>query len=155
MKKKITPHSMAGKQAAMSSSNTVKPEENFLILLVDDDENVRKVIRAMLELQGYSVMAAADPDEALNIFSRYRDEIGLIIIDIILPEMNGWELAFELKQLKPGIPVLFCSGYNCDLVRMDCIDRYIAKPFEMADLSGILNSMIFEIFRKFREKPVI
>ena len=100
----------------MSSSNTVKPEENFLILLVDDDENVRKVIRAMLELQGYSVMAAADPDEALNIFSRYRDEIGLIIIDIILPEMNGWELAFELKQLKPGIPVLFCSGYSYNFV---------------------------------------
>ncbi len=145
MKTKFTAYFAADQLIIGAASEPIIKKRDFLILVVDDDEEVRKVIRAMLEWQGYSVMTAADPDEAQSIFSRYRDEIGLIIIDIILPEMNGWELAFELKRTKPGIPVLFCSGYNCDIVRMDCFDRYIAKPFEMAELTGIINSMISEM----------
>jgi PAS domain S-box-containing protein len=103
------------------------------ILLVEDEEGVRKFVRSMLEKQGYTVLAAANTDEALAIAAQNQDAIELLLTDVIMPQMNGTELAERIQAWKPGLNVLFMSGYTDRAMRLQ--DRlaknaaFIQKPF--------------------------
>jgi CheY-like chemotaxis protein len=103
------------------------------ILLAEDEEGVRKFVRSMLEKQGYTVLAAANTDEALAIAAQNQDAIELLLTDVIMPQMNGTELAERIQAWKPGLNVLFMSGYTDRAMRLQ--DRlaknaaFIQKPF--------------------------
>jgi two-component system cell cycle sensor histidine kinase/response regulator CckA len=80
------------------------------VLLVDDEPVVLKIAALALERSSYRVLAYGDPQEGLSAFESYREEVDLLITDVVMPEMEGTELAERAVAMKPGLPVLFISG---------------------------------------------
>lgn len=103
------------------------------VLLVEDQEAVRQLAKVILENLGYSVLQASDGQEAISMAGEYQGEIHLLLTDVILPKMNGRQIAEHLKTVRPGIKVLFVSGYSDDIISqhgvLDENVAYLAKPF--------------------------
>jgi two-component system cell cycle sensor histidine kinase/response regulator CckA len=89
---------------------------NETILLVEDNAAVRESIKIMLEDSGYHVIEAADGDDAIAEFYRHRDEIMLLLTDVIMPKKNGKEVYDIIRSMRPGITALFISGYTADII---------------------------------------
>jgi two-component system cell cycle sensor histidine kinase/response regulator CckA len=108
------------------------PVSGETILLVEDDKAVRSVARVALEQRGYRVIEAAAPDEAIEVVRRADREIHLLLTDVVMPGMSGPDLAREIQALRPGVCVLFMSGYVDDAVTrhgLQASDAFLAKPF--------------------------
>ena len=105
------------------------------ILLVDDDASVREVTAAILVERGYELVEAGSGGAALDVLSREGEDIDLLLIDFAMPGMNGLEVAREARVRRPGLPVLFVTGY-ADSAAMDEMsrERIISKPFREDDL---------------------
>ena len=86
------------------------------ILLAEDNQEVRSSIRAILEEFGYKVIEAADGDDMIEKFRKNKDRIQLMIVDMIMPKMNGRDAYEEVKKIKPGIKAIFISGYTTDFI---------------------------------------
>ncbi len=103
------------------------------ILLVEDNEQVRRMASRILKSAGYSVIAAANGGEALLACERGPEDIDLLVTDVIMPGMNGRELQERLSQLRPGLRVLYMSGYtDAVIARHGVLDwgvRFVGKPF--------------------------
>jgi len=84
------------------------------LLLVEDDEFLRATAREMLELYGYRVVDARHPGEALLLAERRAEQLDLLLTDVVMPQMNGPELANRVSALRPRIKTLFMSGYADD-----------------------------------------
>lgn len=82
------------------------------ILLVEDEESLRRLLRQILFRQGYNVLEAADGAEALAVFEKHRSSIQLLLTDIVMPRMNGRELADRLSEIEPSLKIVFMSGYT-------------------------------------------
>jgi PAS domain S-box-containing protein len=106
---------------------------NETILVVEDDSAVRKSTVEILAIQGYKVLEASSGDEALSIAGRPEIPIHMVLSDVVMPEMNGRQVADRLAQVRPGIKVLFMSGYTDDaIVHYGVLDEgvaYIQKPW--------------------------
>ena len=103
------------------------------VLLVEDEPGVRKLVRGILEQYGYSVLEAASGREALEVNAGHEARIDLLLTDVVLPEMSGREVADALEASRPGLKVLYLSGYT-DHVVMDrgvlaAGARFLQKPF--------------------------
>jgi CheY-like chemotaxis protein len=109
------------------------------ILLVEDQEAVRKLVRKILETRGYNVLEAADGEDALLLFGQYEGTIELIITDVVMPGMSGRDLARRLEELGNDLRVLYMSGYTDDtIVRHGMLDPsipFLHKPFTPDALS--------------------
>jgi len=103
------------------------------ILLVEDEEMVRKLARQILATQGYRVLEATNGEEALRMCEHDQEPIELLLTDVIMPEMSGPELAERLHRLRPELRVLFMSGYTDDaIVHHGVLEEgahFIQKPF--------------------------
>ncbi len=88
-----------------------------IILVAEDDIQVRGFIKKLLEKYGYKVMVAIDGEDAIRVFNENKDKIQLIILDTIMPKKNGKEVYDEIKKVKPDIEVIFTSGYVADIVQ--------------------------------------
>jgi two-component system, cell cycle sensor histidine kinase and response regulator CckA len=103
------------------------------IFVVDDQHEVRAVAAAILRRHGYTVIEVADGEEAVELFARDATAIDLLLIDVVLPRMNGQVVADQLRRRRPGLPVLYMSGYTADSVsRHAVLERdvaFIEKPF--------------------------
>jgi len=87
------------------------------ILLVDDDESVRALVRDSFKQQGYTVLEARFNSEALLIARRHDGPIHLTVVDVMMPGINGRELAYMLTSSRPNMKVLYISGYPFEIVR--------------------------------------
>lgn len=108
------------------------------ILLVEDDDAVRQLTRQLLEHFGYEVTDAPSAARALEIFAGSPSPFGLLITDVSMPEMDGTELARRLREIDPGLPVLFFTGYSEELARYPADLRglpVLAKPFSAEALA--------------------
>jgi len=109
------------------------------ILLVEDEPAILRMTRMMLERKGYSVLPAATPGEAIDLAKTHADKIHLLMSDVVMPEMNGRDLAGQITALYPGIRLLFMSGYTADVIaHQGILDEgvaFIQKPFSMADMT--------------------
>ncbi len=118
--------------AAERSTASPRPGSETL-LVVEDQEEVRGVTIAILRHNGYQVLGAADGQAALTLVEGHPEPIHLLVTDVVMPGMDGSELAQRLKSLRPEIRVLYTSGYTQDLIgEGGVLDRdvaYIAKPF--------------------------
>ena len=106
---------------------------------MEDDDDVRGMTREALESQGYTVLAASRGHEALEILKRHAGPVHLVVTDVVMPHMNGGELAQRLRAACRGIRVLFISGYTDDpAVRRDVLDAgapFLQKPFDLEALA--------------------
>ena len=115
------------------------PRGNETILIVEDEEEVRKLTSKILERQGYRILETFNGDDALLACERRKSPIHLMLADIIMPGMSGSELAKLLKPLYPEIKILYMSGYTDNaIVRHGVLEKgvnYIQKPFTMEGLA--------------------
>ncbi|NLG35677.1 MAG: transporter substrate-binding domain-containing protein [Lentisphaerae bacterium] len=108
------------------------------ILLVEDDRSLLGMVRMMLERRGYRVLAAASPAAALRLAGEFQGGIDLLVTDVVMPDMNGRDLAAKLLVLRPGLKRLFMSGYTADVIAHHGVlnegVHFIQKPFTMGTL---------------------
>lgn len=106
------------------------------ILLVEDDADVRMVMRNELETSGYQIWEAANGLEALNVWKTNASQIDLLLTDIVMPGgLNGWDLADRLREERPSLKVVLVSGYNPDKTRKKQPHSLILpKPFSLESL---------------------
>ena len=108
------------------------------VLIVDDEEQLKELCQRILEKNGYTVLSATHPEEAILTAQRHHGEIHLLVTDIIMPTMNGKELYDKIVQLKPRIKALFMSGYMPDRVKSQGIqidkENFMQKPFNNNEL---------------------
>jgi signal transduction histidine kinase/CheY-like chemotaxis protein/putative methionine-R-sulfoxide reductase with GAF domain len=109
------------------------------VLLVEDEDVVRSLARQMLEMHGYRVLEAGRGPEALRICERHDGDIHLLLTDVVMPDMNGRALAERMKSLRPGIKVLYMSGYTADAIAhhgvLDVDVAFVQKPFSKDSLA--------------------
>lgn len=108
------------------------------ILVVDDDPWVRILARDMLAEEGYRVLEASDGQDAIRVAAQHPGPIHLLVTDVVMPGMNGCELASGLSGLLPGLKVLFMSAYDRDFLvarGMDPTGPVVTKPFTVEYLS--------------------
>jgi len=116
------------------------------VLVVEDEESVRRLARRALEASGYSVLQAASPLEALEIAAGYPDRIDLLLTDVMMPELTGRQLADRLSASRPGLNVLYMSGYAEDAIvhhgRLDPDTAFLQKPFSPETLSHTVRAVL-------------
>ena len=110
-----------------------------IILLVDDDELIVDVAKLMLEKIGYTVFTASSGNEALMHYQMHRNDIDLVILDLVMPDMDGEEVYGKLKKIDSGVTVLLSSGYTiegkaAEILRCGC-NGFLQKPFNLKRLS--------------------
>ena len=124
---------------AVSKAVEAAPERHSLsresetILLVEDEEGVRDLAGRILELKGYKVITAANPTVAAQVFERHEGPIHLLLTDVVMPTMSGPQLAEHLALLRPGLMILYMSGYTDNAILPHSIleegTQFLQKPF--------------------------
>jgi len=114
------------------------PGRGELLLLVEDDDMVRSLTRQILARAGYRVLEARDGEDAMELFMAHAAEIELLVLDVVMPRMDGRLLYDNISELRPGVPVLFCSSYSADLLESEYMlqvgGELLTKPYRAADL---------------------
>ncbi len=109
------------------------------VLLVEDEDSVRQLVRETLESRGYRVLEAANGDAALALAANHPDPIHLVITDVVMPGLNGHELVQQLQPARPGLKVLYLSGYAQDAfpstAAVNSQKTFLQKPFTLQSLS--------------------
>ena len=133
-------HAASGKQKPQAEPAAPLPRGRETILLVEDEPGILSMTRMMLELCGYHVLTAATPGEAFRQAETFPGEIHLLMTDVVMPEMNGRELARQLSTRQPRLKRLFMSGYPADvIVHHGVLEQgvnFIQKPFSAKDLAA-------------------
>ncbi len=127
---------------AATETKELKPQAaergSETILLVEDEPAILRMTTMMLELLGYKVLAAPTPGEALRLAQEHAGGIDLVLTDVVMPEMNGRDLAKNLLSIYPDMRRLFMSGYTADVIAhqgvLDVGVHFMQKPFSLADL---------------------
>jgi CheY-like chemotaxis protein len=116
------------------------------VLLVDDEKMVLEVGKAILKRLGHEVITAESGEAALELFTRHRESIGCVVLDLTMPGMDGKTTFKQLRGLNPELPVIIASGLSADQVS----DQFngmpptsvIQKPYQVADLSAKIQSIL-------------
>jgi signal transduction histidine kinase len=123
--RQVVPAILSGTDAALSGSETV--------LVVEDEDDVGFFLETILQSHGYRALVAHDSDHALEHFHAHKNDIALVLSDIGLPKVDGITLCWKLKELKPGLKVVLCSGYSSkdfqDRIDELGIDYFLSKPY--------------------------
>lgn len=110
-----------------------------MVLVVEDEPALLKMSKLMLEKLGYRVLTANTPHEALGVAEEHVGEIQLLFTDVVMPGMNGWDLAERMQTLYPSLKILFMSGYTANVIAHRGVlgdgTNFIQKPFSMNDLA--------------------
>jgi CheY-like chemotaxis protein len=125
------------------------------VLVVEDDDSVRKLTSLTLERQGYTVFDAASGNEALRVWFEHRSAIRLLLTDLVMPDgLNGRELAARLRTDCPTLPVVFMSGYSSDLagreLTLETGQRFVQKPYPPHQLLDVVRQLLDEYGRQAR-----
>ncbi|MBI4487270.1 MAG: response regulator [Acidobacteria bacterium] len=113
------------------------------VLVVDDDPRIRDLLTLLLRFSKFEVVAAASPAEALAAVEA-RSDIGLVLADIVMPQMNGYDLADEIMQIRPGVRMVFMSGVSADPMRRPVNAPCLAKPFTVEELLRVVDEALKE-----------
>src|SRR5205823_7418515 len=131
--------------AAQAQAQRVEPGTET-ILLVEDEANLRYLARQYLEKQGYKVIEAADGAVAVQIAVAHESVIHLLLTDVIMPGMNGRELAQRITEIRPNVKVLYMSGYTENVIgrngTLDAGIRLLQKPFNLRDLKDKVREVL-------------
>ena len=121
-------------------------EDGRLILVVEDEPSVRTLATRLIERVGFQVQSASDGVEALKIIAANGSAISLVLLDMLMPRMNGEETLVELRRMLPEIPVLLTSGYSEDVQAHRALNtknvHFIQKPYAAADLTSTIRRIL-------------
>ncbi|MFC1508486.1 PAS domain S-box protein [Candidatus Omnitrophota bacterium] len=116
------------------------------ILVVDDEESVRAYACRVLEMLGFVVLSAKDGREGVELFSKYKDDITVVLLDMTMPHMDGKEAFSEMKRIKPDVSVILSSGYNeqeaTSYFAGKGLAGFIQKPYQLDKLIAILSKAL-------------
>lgn len=116
------------------------------VLVVEDEEQLLSLATQVLKEQGYTVLSARSPGDAVLLCTRARDPIDLLITDVVMPEMNGKELSDQIRKIRPGIKVMFMSGYTETVVPLrDIVESgsdFLQKPFTPSTLARKIREVL-------------
>jgi two-component system, cell cycle sensor histidine kinase and response regulator CckA len=112
------------------------------VLVVEDNEMVRSLAVRILGRMGFQVLEAADGMEALEVFEEHRDRIGVVLCDVTMPRMGGWETLTALRRIDPKVPVILTSGYDEATAtpgsHPERPDAFVSKPWHLEQLRDVL-----------------
>jgi PAS domain S-box-containing protein len=140
----------AGAISESKADSAIRPRQpaagTETVLLAEDEEMIRNLIKTVLSQLGYTVLAARTPQEALTLAEEHAGKIDLLITDVVMPGMNGKELKDLLVALRPGLKALFMSGYTADVIaRQGMLDEgveFLQKPFSVNTLTQKIREMM-------------
>jgi two-component system, cell cycle sensor histidine kinase and response regulator CckA len=143
------PRALAAVRAsARTHALSMRPGGTETILVVEDEEELRRLANRILGRAGYSVLTAADGEEALQICKRHQGPIHLLLTDVVMPKMGGRELATRIVVERPTLKVLYTSGYTDDAIAhhgvLDPGVRFVAKPVTPAELTRKVREVLDE-----------
>lgn len=117
-----------------------------LVLVADDEEDVRMVVRAMLESMGYDVIEAADGAEAVDLFRERHAEVGLVLLDLMMPRLTGDQAFEEMRRIDPAVKALLASGYDesgrVGEIVAGGFGGFLQKPFRRGELGRKIESVL-------------
>jgi signal transduction histidine kinase/ActR/RegA family two-component response regulator len=129
-------------QKPIAASHASRPADCGTMLLVEDEPVLRKVVAAAIKGLGFTVLEAQDGSEAVEIFKQHCDEIRVVLCDLTMPRMDGWETLAALRQLAPGIPFILSSGYGeaqtMEGSHPERPQAFLSKPYEFEALGEAL-----------------
>lgn len=135
-----------GQHSPISEKNVQPPRGKETILLVEDEPELLKVSEQMLQELGYTVFAANSPEEAIGYARQYGEKIDLVLTDVIMPKMNGRDLAQQIFQLHPHMRCLFMSGYTADIIAHQGVLNeglhFLQKPFSLQALADTVRKVL-------------
>jgi CheY-like chemotaxis protein len=133
-------------EAYQAEKDDTQGRERETILLVEDEGNLRYLARQFLEQQGYIVLEAADGDSALQLSSSHKGHIHLLLTDVVMPGMNGRDLATQISRARSEIKVLYMSGYTENAIghngTLDSGIVLLQKPFTLPDLKAKVRELL-------------
>jgi CheY-like chemotaxis protein len=133
------------KNAAAESS-----ECKFKILVVDDSQNIREMLEDFLDFEGHQPVLAKDGREALKLFS--EQDFDLVITDLGMPGMSGWDLSRQIKQKNPETPIIIITGWGAQLSDEDCkrneVELLISKPFHLDQVKQAIDAVVGRLCRQ-------
>ena len=119
--------------------------DKLKVLIVDDESRMRKLVNDFLSRKNYEVIEAGDGEEAIDKFYADKD-ISLVILDVMMPKMDGWEVCREIRKNNSKVPIIMLtakSGERDELQGFDCgADEYISKPFSPKILTARVDALI-------------
>jgi DNA-binding response OmpR family regulator len=127
-------------EAAEPASEATRPTAggNETILVAEDEPKVLELTRELLETQGYKVLCARDGAEAVQVYDTHSGEIGLVILDVVMPRMGGRKAFSAIRNIDSTVPVMFCTGYSSTAIDSEFITthqlRMIYKPISPNEL---------------------
>ncbi len=132
-------------ESATSPKSAVSRYRTEIVLIVEDEASVRKLIKTSLESSGYQVLEACNAAEALKLFSQGWSSVNLLLTDMVMPGMKGSQLAEIIRRELPGLPVLYISGYSADepvsLLKPGGREAFLQKPFSPRDLVEAVDTL--------------
>ncbi len=119
-----------------------------MILMVNDEDLVLDVGEKFLRFMGYQVLTAKDGEEAIEIYRNHREKIDLVILDLVMPKMQGEKVFDRLREISPEVKILLASGYSLDGEASQVLERgangFIQKPFDMKQLSQSIRAILHQ-----------
>jgi CheY-like chemotaxis protein len=126
-----------GQPSAARGPATEESRSGTPVLVVEDEPHVRELIRLILVRAGHKVLAVAGPHAALAELNR-QPAISLMLVDVVMPEMDGYDLVVEARKISPGVRVVLMSGFARDTTRHPSADGFLVKPFTVESLTTIV-----------------
>ena len=131
---------------ARPSEGAQRPSLDALVLVVEDEEAVRKLAKTALEARGAEVLAAADGEEGIELFRRNADRIDAVVLDLTMPKKNGRETLEELRLVKEDVPVVLTSGFDESEARQRVeglgAAAFLQKPYDMQKLADTVMALV-------------
>lgn len=135
------------KAPARAVPEEVEREVTANVLVIDDDENIRQVMGDMLEFLGHKAALASSGEEGIDLFKQTQFDI--VVTDLGMPGISGWEVSRLCKSLKPEVPVVMISGWGHqideDMVKQGQLDGILAKPFEMNKIKSVIQRVLAKV----------
>jgi PAS domain S-box-containing protein len=139
-------HLSAAAPARSAGGDHTPTEESRTVLLIEDEKAVLDVVIVMLERLGYTVLATSDATDAYRLATEHLGAIHILITDVIMPAINGKDLATRLMSTYPDLRLLFISGYPADIIArhgvLDSGIHFLQKPFSLAELRGKIGEIL-------------
>jgi CheY-like chemotaxis protein len=132
--------------AELSAGHQGRPVSGTTVLIAEDEDNIREAVTEYLESLGLTVLQAEDGVAALEVVSRHKGKIDVLMTDLVMPRMSGPELVEHLLAERPELRVIFVSGYTPDAIREQRIDRdnmcFLQKPFLLVELAAAIREAL-------------